>query len=119
VETGLDVCVSGSKDGTCIIHNLQRGVYLRSIHHPTGLPITLVAVSSLGHVVFYSKEDLILHVYDINGTAITCYDVPERLEQIYVPLPGRHVITAAKDGTLTIREIHSYVVSSIEGAGLL
>jgi len=107
VDTGLDVCISGSKDGTCIVHNLQEGVYVRSIYHPSDLPITLVALSSLGYVVFYSKQDLMLYVFDINGNELMRYDVPERLEQIFVPPSGRHVITCGQDNSLCIREIHS------------
>lgn len=55
IDIGLDVCVSGSNDGSCIIHTLRNGKYIRSIYHPKHCPITLVAISPMGHIVFYSK----------------------------------------------------------------
>ena len=58
VESGLDICISGSNDGTCIIHNLRRGIYLRSLYHPNNHPISLVAVSTHGYIAYYSKVNL-------------------------------------------------------------
>jgi hypothetical protein len=55
VNLGLDVCVSGSNDGSCIVNNFRPGTYLRSIYHPKRHPIHLIAVSSIGHIVFYSR----------------------------------------------------------------
>ena len=106
MDCGLDICVSGSKDGSCIIHNLQSGVYLRSLYHPQEYSISLVAISSYGHVVFYSSEDLKLFVYSINGRFLTCSDVPERLEQIFIPHSSRYIVTSGHDGTISFREIH-------------
>merc|ERR1712137_853098 len=109
-DIGLDVCVSGSKDGSCIIHNLASGVYLRSLYHPQEKPISLVAVSRLGHVVFYSADDLKLFVYSINGKFLTSSDVPERLEQLLIPHSSKFIISTGNDGSLSIREIHSLKV---------
>jgi WD40 repeat protein len=55
VDVGLDVCVSGSNDGSCIIHNLRQGTYLRTIFHPQKHPISIVAISPNGNIIFYSK----------------------------------------------------------------
>jgi hypothetical protein len=55
VDHALDICVSGSKDGTCIVHNLSDGVYVRSVDHPSELGINLVHLSSMGHIVMYSQ----------------------------------------------------------------
>ena len=71
IDVGCDICVSGSKDGTCIVHNLRNGTYLRTIPHPLRLGIELLAISALGHIVFFSQEDLTLFVYTINGEFIS------------------------------------------------
>ncbi len=55
VNLELDIAVSGSKDGSCIIHTLRRGKYVRSIFHPKRHEIKLLAVSSQGHIVMYSQ----------------------------------------------------------------
>ena len=107
VDIGLDICVSGSQDGTCIIHNLQNGEYLRSLYHPKELPISLVAISSLGHIIFYSNSDLILYVYNINGKLLVHCDIPDRLQQIFIPKSSKYIITTSLDGTISFREIHT------------
>ena len=55
IDVGLGICVSGSNDGTCIVHNLIDGIYLRSIYHPNQSAIHLVQASTMGHIVFFSR----------------------------------------------------------------
>ena len=69
IDVGLDVCVSGSKDGSCIVHNLIEGIYVRSIYHPHNQPIDLVSISQVGHVAFLSDvlfSFLLSPIYFIN-----------------------------------------------------
>ncbi len=54
VNSDLDVVVSGSKDGSCIIHTLKRGRYVRSIYPPDSGPLRWVGISSTGNIVTYS-----------------------------------------------------------------
>ena len=132
IDIGLDVCVSGSNDGSCIIHTLCNGKYIRSIYHPKNNPISLVAISTLGHIVFYSKvplfstyfcflrsffikfcsatkkEDLMIFVYTINGKLLAQIDAPERIEQIFIPKSSKFIVTSGKDGSVSIRHIHTY-----------
>jgi hypothetical protein len=54
VNTDLDIVVSGSKDGTCIIHNVRKGRYVRSIYPPNGGALRWVGISSQGLIVTYS-----------------------------------------------------------------
>lgn len=108
VDIGLDVCVSGSNDGTCIIHNLRQGDYVRSLYHPKDLPITLVAISTLGHVVFYSQADRLLYLYNINGQFFKSIDVHERLQTIFISPSAEYLITGSCEGVITIRQVHDY-----------
>jgi len=105
VDVGLDVVVSGSNDGSCIVHNLRQGTYLRTIFHPQKQPISIIAISSNGYIIFYSKEDLLIYVFDVNGNLICSLDSHERLRLIYLPHSWNMMITAAFDGTLSFRQI--------------
>lgn len=67
INVELDISVSGSKDGTCIIHNLRDGNYVRSIYHYQDLAIASVSISSQGYILIYTEEDLAYQLYSING----------------------------------------------------
>lgn len=45
VNQDLDIVASGSKDGSCIIHTLKTGAYLRTIYPPSSSPYLSMKVS--------------------------------------------------------------------------
>uniref|UniRef100_A0A4W3HXW4 Neurobeachin-like protein 2 n=1 Tax=Callorhinchus milii TaxID=7868 RepID=A0A4W3HXW4_CALMI len=55
ISTELDMTVSGSKDGTVIIHTIRRGQYMRTLRPPceSSLPISIpnLAMSWEGHII--------------------------------------------------------------------
>lgn len=80
LHPGLDVVVSGSRDGSIIIYSLQHGRYIRSIYREVDRAvnstsntarsyhsphINWVGVSSAGYVVTYGENTLVS--YTING----------------------------------------------------
>lgn len=54
VSVDNDLVVSGSRDGTCILHSLQTGKYLRSLSLSDS--IDLVRISFLGMCIISSLE---------------------------------------------------------------
>eukprot|EP00002_Diphylleia_rotans_P023924 TRINITY_DN4715_c0_g1_i2.p1 TRINITY_DN4715_c0_g1~~TRINITY_DN4715_c0_g1_i2.p1 ORF type:complete len:2872 (-),score=521.03 TRINITY_DN4715_c0_g1_i2:1126-9741(-) len=52
VSSDLDVVISGSKDGTVIMHSLWTGKYIRSIILPSRSPIVQVSITSHGTIIF-------------------------------------------------------------------
>jgi len=95
----LQVVVSGSKDGSCIIHTCRKGQYVRSMYPPGGAQLRWVGISSQGHIIAYSATDLMLHLYTINGactdvlTALRYAQATERARDLHVSLyrSGRHI----------------------------
>ena len=109
VDVGCDVVLSGSKDGSCILHNLKDGTYLRSLYHPTRCAIDLVAISSLGHVVFYSGEDSTVFVHTLNGDFVASAMAEGEIRDLCVSRDGKYLILGNRQGTLSV-----YVLFTME-----
>jgi hypothetical protein len=110
VNAGLDVSVSGSKDGSCIIHTLRQGRYVRSIYHPQGATVDLVVLSPQGHIVFYSLEDNSLHLFTINGFLLCEGNANERLRHMLITSDSEFLVTGGEKGIVVVRQLHSFKV---------
>jgi WD40 repeat protein len=118
VSTDLDIVISGSKDGTCIFHTLREGIYIRSIRHPTGSSLSKLVVSQHGRIVFYSENDLSLHMYSINGKHIASSESNGRLTCMELSCCGEFLVCAGEHGQLILRSMHSLdVIYRYEGGG--
>ncbi|TFK55260.1 beach-domain-containing protein [Heliocybe sulcata] len=84
------VAVTGSKDGSAVLWDLNRGVYVRSIWHEEGEAVECVAINeSTGYIVTCSRTTLALHT--INARPI----VPiSPSKPIPTPLPAATQIPA-------------------------
>jgi WD40 repeat protein len=65
LSVDLDVCISGSRDGTIVIHTLIGGNYVRTVEYPAGFVVHKLALSHQGHFVAYSHGDRNLHKFGI------------------------------------------------------
>ncbi|KAJ4757798.1 BEACH domain-containing protein B [Rhynchospora pubera] len=118
VSTDLDIVISGSKDGTCIFHTLREGIYVRSIRHPTGSSLSKLVVSQHGRIVFYSENDLSLHMYSINGKHVASSESNGRLTCMELSCCGEFLVCAGDHGQLIVRSMHSLdVIYRYEGGG--
>ncbi|KAJ6565477.1 beach-domain-containing protein [Mycena vulgaris] len=112
------VVLSGSKDGSAALWDLNRGIYIRSIWHGDGGEVSavrLVAINeSTGYIATCSRAKLCLHT--INGRAMAVLDlstpsltdsIPPSItslafhEREYSPLGV--IATGGSDGTITLR----------------
>jgi len=84
ISIELDISVSGSKDGTAIIHTLRKGIYVRSIYHPTGRPITKVCISGRRNLVLYSADDSSLRLYTVNGQLLLTAECSEPIHSMFI-----------------------------------
>ncbi|GKB07990.1 BEACH domain-containing protein B isoform X1 [Tanacetum coccineum] len=93
----LDLVISGSKDGTCVFHTLQKGRYLRSLQHPSGCQLSKLVASRHGKIVLYADDDLCLHLYSING---------------------KHLNSSENQGQIVVRSMKSLeIIGRYSGAG--
>uniref|UniRef100_A0A8C1S990 Neurobeachin-like 1 n=1 Tax=Cyprinus carpio TaxID=7962 RepID=A0A8C1S990_CYPCA len=115
ISTELDMAVSGSRDGTVIIHTVRRGQYMRSLRPPceSSLPVSIMhlAVSWEGHLVVHTcvegKATLknALHLYSVNGKHLCSAPLKEQVTDMCVS--GEHVIIGSEQGFLSVRDLYS------------
>ncbi|XP_031429737.1 neurobeachin-like protein 2 isoform X1 [Clupea harengus] len=121
ISTELDMAVSGSKDGTVIVHSVRRGQFLRSLRPACegGLSsrITELALGMEGHLVAHAlaegrhagKDMSSLSVYSVNGRQLASVSLEEQVSALY--LVQDHVILGTALGSLHIRDLHSLKLS--------
>lgn len=108
------LAVSGSADGSAIIWDLNRGVYVRSIWHGDNATVHLVSVNeSQGYIATCSRDTLWLHT--VNARPITSLDLTSfAISQSYPPITSlafhereySHspvLATGGPDGSITLR----------------
>jgi len=118
INTELDVALSSSKDGTCIIHTVRKGNYVRTIRplatNPCHFTLPSIAMSDEGKIVIYARtkmddpeqEKHFLHLYSINGQHLALDCLESKLG--HMTISGQHLITGDVHGMLVVRELLSF-----------
>uniref|UniRef100_A0A3B3BCK3 BEACH domain-containing protein n=1 Tax=Oryzias melastigma TaxID=30732 RepID=A0A3B3BCK3_ORYME len=122
VSTELDMAVSGSRDGTVIIHTVRRGQYMRCLRPPcdSSLPLSILhlAVSWEGHLLVHTclegkatlKDKNTLHLYSVNGKHLCSEPLKEQVTDMCVS--GEYVVIGSEQGYLSIRDLYSLSLSA-------
>ncbi|XP_067349898.1 neurobeachin-like protein 1 isoform X7 [Channa argus] len=117
ISTELDMAVSGSRDGTVIIHTVRRGQYMRCLRPPcdSSLPLSILhlAVSWEGHLLVHTcledkatlKDKNALHLYSVNGKHLCSESLKEHVTDMCVS--GEYVVIGSEQGYLSIRDLYS------------
>lgn len=122
VNSAMDVVVSGSKDGTMIVHELKRGRYIRTISLPSRSVVSLLELSTLGDIVALCREDMRLYRYSINGRLLKSVDVSAERPAVMMPYYlrgyGELLISGGERGSVFVRSFDecvrgSWVVSDV------
>ncbi|KAJ7151346.1 beach-domain-containing protein [Mycena crocata] len=109
------VVLSGSKDGSAALWDLNRGIYIRSIWHGPDEAVHLVAINeSTGYIATCSRAKLCLHTINGRPMAVLDLSTPSLIDSIppsitslafherdYSPLGV--IATGGSDGTITLR----------------
>uniref|UniRef100_A0A8C4NXM4 Neurobeachin-like protein 2 n=1 Tax=Dicentrarchus labrax TaxID=13489 RepID=A0A8C4NXM4_DICLA len=121
ISTELDMAVSGSRDGTVIIHTVRRGQYMRCLRPPcdSSLPLSILhlAVSWEGHLLVHTclegkatlKDKNALHLYSVNGKHLCSEPLKEQVTDMCVS--GEYVVIGSEQGYLSIRDLYSLSMS--------
>ncbi|XP_031708990.1 neurobeachin-like protein 2 isoform X2 [Anarrhichthys ocellatus] len=117
ISTELDMAVSGSKDGTVIVHTVRRGQFLRTLRPPgdSCVPaiISELQVGMEGHIVVqtsleersHRKGKYSIHVYSVNCCLLSSLTMEEEVTALH--LVSEHIIIGTMGGSLHIRELCS------------
>uniref|UniRef100_A0A673BB55 Neurobeachin-like protein 2 n=1 Tax=Sphaeramia orbicularis TaxID=375764 RepID=A0A673BB55_9TELE len=120
ISTELDMAVSGSRDGTVIIHTVRRGQYMRCLRPPcdSSLPLSILhlAVSWEGHLLVHTciegkatlkvhTDKNALHLYSVNGKYLCSEPLKEQVTDMCVS--GEFVVIGSEQGYLSIRDLYS------------
>ncbi|XP_072337816.1 neurobeachin-like protein 1 isoform X1 [Scyliorhinus torazame] len=122
ISTELDMAVSGSKDGTVIIHTIRLGQYMRTLQPPceSSLPLIIpnLSVSWEGHIIVNTviegksnfKDKNALHLYSVNGKHLASETIKEQVTDLCVS--GEYIVVGSMEGFLSIRDLYSLTLSA-------
>ncbi|XP_038664837.1 neurobeachin-like protein 2 isoform X1 [Scyliorhinus canicula] len=117
ISTELDMAVSGSKDGTVIVHTVRRGQFMRTLKLPceSTLPVTIddLVVGREGQIVVHSsiesgappKDKMFLHLYSVNGKHLASVTLDERVSAMCIV--EEFVVLGTEQCSLEIRDLQS------------
>ncbi|KAM8735229.1 neurobeachin-like protein 2 isoform 3-T3 [Acanthopagrus schlegelii] len=117
ISTELDMAISGSKDGTVIVHTVRRGQFLRTLRPPgdSCVPahISELQVGMEGHIVVqtsleerpHRKGKYSIHVYSVNGCLLSSIAMEEQVTVLH--LVSEYIILGTMQGGLHIRDLCS------------
>ena len=117
INSEQDIAVSGSRDGTVVVHSLRHGEYIRTITPPSSTEthcIHIVAIAPDGNIFVYSRDDLLLRLYSINGKLQKTVDCYERLQCLIGTANSAFVLTGGEKRIVTVRSsrdlsvVHKY-----------
>eukprot|EP01156_Anaeramoeba_ignava_P009867 Anaeramoba_ignava/a478356_75.p3 GENE.a478356_75~~a478356_75.p3 ORF type:complete len:190 (+),score=44.78 a478356_75:3985-4554(+) len=108
----LDIIVSGSKDGTCIIHTLQKAKYIRSIIEPNSSPVKLLKILPNSHIVIYSEQSKKLSLFTINAKMLNSKKLSDNINCLSCSQDGNFLIVGTQKGF--IRMIRTYNFSTVK-----
>jgi WD40 repeat protein len=99
VSIELDLVVSGSLDGTCNIHTVEHGIYIRTLRPISNDPIINLQLSNERHIIIQTeKTQTNLFLYSINGSLIRIkkleYQIVDMiLSDEYIVLAVNHMLS--------------------------
>uniref|UniRef100_A0A8D0HAD2 Neurobeachin like 2 n=1 Tax=Sphenodon punctatus TaxID=8508 RepID=A0A8D0HAD2_SPHPU len=117
ISTELDMVVSGSKDGTVIVHTLRRGQFTKSLKPPceSSLPIVIsnLTVGLEGQIIVQTtvegraslKDKFALHLYSVNGKHLASVSLDEQVTSLCVT--EEFVVLGTMQCSLQIRDLQS------------
>jgi WD40 repeat protein len=113
-SSDVDTVLSGSRDGSAILYTLRSGQYARTVQQPEAESVDLVALSSDGWVVLYSRAGDSLHSCTINPrhahSPRASASAGERLSAVCFSSTGDLLLSAGERGAVVLRRPHDLAV---------
>jgi len=108
IHSDLDVIISCAADGSCAIHSLTSGAFIRSFFVGyTASPVSWVAVTDDGVIVLYSASDQTIYSRSLNGDERGMHWRNEPLSAFALSTDGTYLLAGGTAGDLYIFETDS------------
>ncbi|CAI2163768.1 11767_t:CDS:10 [Funneliformis geosporum] len=106
VNAEHDILISGSKDGTCIVHSLQNAHYIRTLR-PMNDPdatVEFVCISRDANIVVYTEvnDEYYLHTYSVNGKLLNSIEITHQLNHMISASDKNIILTANEEGQICV-----------------
>ncbi|CAG8463161.1 6634_t:CDS:10 [Paraglomus brasilianum] len=101
-----DVLLSGSKDGTCIVHSLRNAQYVRTLcpFDDTESSVEIVCISKDANLILYTEYngEYYLHTYSINGKLLNYVEISDKLNDMIISTERNVLLTSDDKGQIFI-----------------
>jgi hypothetical protein len=104
INPDLDVCVSGSRGGSVLVHTLRKGKLLRTLDIPTSGRIAILAVTASGYIIVCN--DTTIHLFTVNGVLVATVNTTALLAAVKCSPDGRYLY-AAEGRKLVVYDIYN------------
>jgi len=110
----LDLVVTGADDGTCIIYELSKGSYLRSIQLTD--PAQLVKISTQGYIISYSESINFneLQIHSINGKCLKRTTTRSALYTMILTEDGEYLVSGGESGSIYVQTFHLFSLKVVQ-----
>jgi len=111
VSIELDLVVSGSLDGTCNIHTVEHGIYIRTIRPIGNDPVINLQLSNERYILIQTeKNETHLFLYSINGGLIRTKKLD--VQVVDMILSDEHIVLAVNNPVKTINKESKNLVAA-------
>uniref|UniRef100_A0A6B2L2B5 Neurobeachin beta-propeller domain-containing protein n=1 Tax=Arcella intermedia TaxID=1963864 RepID=A0A6B2L2B5_9EUKA len=107
VSTDLDLVITGSSDGVCILYELSKGSFLRTLKHQD--PVHLVKLSTQGVIVTYCESINFNEIYlhSINGNRLAQFPTTTTIYCMLVTEDGDYLVSGGESGCVIVQSLYS------------
>jgi WD40 repeat protein len=105
----LDLCASGARDGSVVVHRVRKARFVRRLMYPSRRPVDrLHLCAETGVLTMHSHADAGLAAFSLNGFPLARLPQgKERLSALLTSKDGQFLLTGGEEGVLSVRQGHS------------
>ena len=115
LDIDVDLCVSGSADGTVVVHSVHKGRFVRSYRPAASggaghsAAVRLLSISASGYIITYTDAQ-VLYTHTINGLRIARAEATQRVAAIAIAQQGELGVCGGTAGYVEVYTLHDLQV---------
>ncbi|KAJ5072102.1 beach domain-containing protein [Anaeramoeba ignava] len=108
INWDLDMIVSGSRDGTCLVHTLRKAKFVRNLYK-FSKSVSMIQIALNGNICVYCQEDNMVTVFSINGKFLSQRVLNEKIQCWSLTESSQFLILGTDEG-----RVHFLFLDSLE-----